>query len=35
MTSLAITLGILPFVIAKGPTSETQNALGAGLYRGA
>jgi len=34
MTSLAFTLGILPLVIAKGPSSETQNALGTGLFGG-
>ena len=34
MTSLAFTLGIVPLVIAKGPSSETQNALGTGLFGG-
>ena len=30
----AFTLGIVPLVIAKGPSSETQNALGTGLFGG-
>ncbi|WP_305854566.1 efflux RND transporter permease subunit [Shinella sp. H4-D48] len=34
MTSLAFTLGIVPLVIAKGPSSETQNAMGTGLFGG-
>ncbi len=34
MTSLAFTLGIVPLVVAKGPSSETQNALGTGLFGG-
>lgn len=34
MTSLAFTLGIVPMVVAKGPSSETQNALGTGLFGG-
>jgi multidrug efflux pump len=34
MTSLAFTLGIVPLVIARGPSSETQNALGTGLFGG-
>ncbi|KJF73723.1 multidrug efflux RND transporter permease subunit [Agrobacterium arsenijevicii] len=34
MTSLAFTLGILPLVIAKGASSETQNAIGTGLFGG-
>lgn len=34
MTSLAFTLGIVPLVIASGPSSETQNALGTGLFGG-
>jgi multidrug efflux pump len=34
MTSLAFTLGIVPLVLAKGPSSETQNALGTGLFGG-
>lgn len=34
MTSLAFTLGIVPLVIAKRPSSETQNALGTGLFGG-
>lgn len=34
MTSLAFTLGIVPLVIAKGPSSETQIALGTGLFGG-
>lgn len=34
MTSLAFTLGIVPLVIAKGPSFEMQNALGTGLFGG-
>lgn len=34
MTSLAFTLGILPLVTAKGASSETQNAIGTGLFGG-
>ncbi|KTQ96998.1 acriflavine resistance protein B [Aureimonas ureilytica] len=34
MTSLAFALGIVPLVIARGPSSETQNALGTGLFGG-
>jgi len=34
MTSLAFALGIVPLVVAKGPSSETQNALGTGLFGG-
>lgn len=34
MTSLAFTLGIVPLVIAKGASSETQNAIGTGLFGG-
>ncbi|WP_062117721.1 multidrug efflux RND transporter permease subunit [Aureimonas sp. AU40] len=34
MTSLAFALGIVPLVIAHGPSSETQNALGTGLLGG-
>ncbi|RUM25841.1 multidrug efflux RND transporter permease subunit [Rhizobium vallis] len=34
MTSLAFTLGIVPMVIAKGASSETQNAIGTGLMGG-
>lgn len=34
MTSLAFTLGIVPLVIATGPSSETQTALGTGLFGG-
>ena len=34
MTSLAFTLGILPLVIARGAGSETQNAIGTGLFGG-
>ncbi len=34
MTSLAFTLGIVPLVIATGPSSETQNAIGTGLFGG-
>ncbi len=32
--SLAFTLGIVPLVIAKGASSETQNAIGTGLFGG-
>ncbi|WP_294644459.1 efflux RND transporter permease subunit, partial [uncultured Aureimonas sp.] len=34
MTSLAFALGIVPLVVARGPSSETQNALGTGLFGG-
>jgi len=34
MTSLAFTLGVVPLVIASGASSETQNALGTGLFGG-
>lgn len=34
MTSLVFTLGIVPLVIAKGLSSDTQNALGTGLFGG-
>lgn len=34
MTSLAFTLGIVPLVIATGASSETQNAIGTGLFGG-
>ncbi|GEO83357.1 MULTISPECIES: multidrug efflux RND transporter permease subunit [Alphaproteobacteria] len=34
MTSLAFTLGVVPLVIASGPSSETQNAIGTGLFGG-
>ena len=34
MTSLAFTLGIVPLVIARGASSETQNAIGTGLFGG-
>lgn len=34
MTSLAFTLGIVPLVIASGAASETQNAIGTGLFGG-
>ena len=34
MTSLVFTLGIVPLVIAKGLSSDTQNALGTGLFCG-
>lgn len=34
MTSLAFTLGIVPLVLARGASSETQNAIGAGLFGG-
>lgn len=34
MTSLAFTLGVVPLVIASGASSETQNAIGTGLFGG-
>lgn len=34
MTSLAFTLGVVPLVIARGASSETQNAIGTGLFGG-
>ncbi|OCW57037.1 multidrug efflux RND transporter permease subunit [Hoeflea olei] len=34
MTSLAFTLGVVPLVLASGPSSETQNAIGTGLFGG-
>lgn len=34
MTSLVFTLGIVPLVIAKGLSSDAQNALGTGLFGG-
>lgn len=34
MTSLAFILGIVPLVIARGASSETQNAIGTGLFGG-
>ena len=34
MTSLAFTLGVVPLVLARGASSETQNAIGTGLFGG-
>lgn len=34
MTSLAFALGVVPLVIASGASSETQNAIGTGLFGG-
>ncbi|WP_210107388.1 multidrug efflux RND transporter permease subunit [Neorhizobium galegae] len=34
MTSLAFTLGLVPLVSASGASSETQNAIGTGLFGG-
>ncbi|THF47093.1 multidrug efflux RND transporter permease subunit [Allorhizobium terrae] len=34
MTSLAFSLGIVPLVIARGASSETQRAIGTGLFGG-
>ncbi|MCM2292501.1 multidrug efflux RND transporter permease subunit [Allorhizobium sp. BGMRC 0089] len=34
MTSMAFTLGIVPLVIARGASSQTQNAIGTGLLGG-
>ncbi|OLP43005.1 multidrug efflux RND transporter permease subunit [Rhizobium oryziradicis] len=34
MTSLAFSLGIVPLVIASGASSETQHAIGTGLFGG-
>lgn len=34
MTSLAFTLGVMPLMIAKGASSETQNAIGTGVFGG-
>ncbi len=34
MTSLAFTFGVIPLVIASGASSETQHALGTGVFGG-
>ena len=34
MTSLAFTCGVIPLVIATGASSETQHALGTGVFGG-
>lgn len=34
MTSLAFTCGIIPLVIATGPSSEIQNSIGTGVLGG-
>jgi multidrug efflux pump len=34
MTSLAFTLGVVPLVLARGASSETQNAIGTGVFGG-
>jgi multidrug efflux pump len=34
MTSLAFTCGVVPLVIASGASSETQHALGTGVFGG-
>jgi multidrug efflux pump len=34
MTSLAFTCGVFPLVIASGASSETQHALGTGVFGG-
>lgn len=34
MTSLAFTLGVVPLMIATGASSETQNAIGTGVFGG-
>ncbi|MFZ0502703.1 MAG: efflux RND transporter permease subunit, partial [Chthoniobacterales bacterium] len=34
MTSFAFTLGVLPLAVAKGPGSETRQALGTAVFSG-
>jgi multidrug efflux pump len=34
MTSLAFTLGVVPLVLARGASAETQNAIGTGVFGG-
>ena len=34
MTSLAFGLGVVPLMLARGPGSETQNAIGTGVFGG-
>ena len=34
MTSLAFTCGVIPLVIASGASSETQKAIGTGVFGG-
>ena len=34
MTSLAFILGVVPLMIAHGPGSEIQNAIGTGVFGG-
>ena len=34
MTSLAFTCGVIPLVIATGASSETQKAIGTGVFGG-
>lgn len=34
MTSLAFTLGVVPLMLASGASSETQQAIGTGVFGG-
>ena len=34
MTSLAFSLGVLPLMLATGPSAETQHAIGTGVFGG-